>query len=156
MLTASTTGSSACDDFTVGTLLGWTARQKLNRGSLLSGEELLVAVRAGIELWPGCCAGLDIGYGRSLGPRMRVRGQIGSRLGEESTSNKDGGNSRFSWPVPIWLTHACGKCTVFCSGGDMISLYWPEFCRVEWRALQYFFDILRYEDFSRPWLFVMG
>ena len=64
-----------------------------SRGSLLSGGELLVAVRVWDELWPGCCAGPVVGYGSSLGPRMRVRGQIGSRLGRGSSSNENGGNS---------------------------------------------------------------
>ena len=69
----------------------------LGRGRIaevfLTREELLVAVRTWDELWPGCCAGPDIGYGSSLGPRMRVRGQIGSRLGRASSSNENGGNS---------------------------------------------------------------
>ena len=99
-----------------------------------TGGELLDASGVGWKLWPGSSASPVINYVGSLGPSMRVRVQIGSRLGRESTSNKDGGNSRFSWPVPIWLTHACGKCTVFLSGVDMTSLYWPEFCRVEFEC----------------------
>ena len=73
--------------FTVGTLLGLTARQMLIRGSLLTREELLVAVRVGEKLWPGSSASPVINYGSSLGPHMRGGEEIGSRSGRESTSN---------------------------------------------------------------------
>ena len=94
-----------------------------NRGSLLTGGELLGAVRVGVKLWPGCRAGPVIDYGSSLGPRMHVRGQIGSRLGEESTSNKDGGYSRFFLAGTDLADSRIWKVYSASSGGDMISLY---------------------------------
>ena len=77
------------------------------------------------KLWPGANAGPVVNYGSSLGPSMHGRVQIGSRLARESTSNKDGGNSRFFLAGSLigYFTHV--ESVQSSSGVDMISLYLP-------------------------------
>ena len=86
MLTASTTGSSACDDSLQELCLAEALGRCRIRGSLLTGEELLVAVRTWDELWPGCCAGPVIELLRQAGPACAE--EPGSA--RESASNEDG------------------------------------------------------------------